>query len=256
MFKKLIILFMVSIVFVSCGQTNSTDENIGQNLISENLGEDVISRAKIVDIDENSVLLCGVDDENSIYSLTTMSVDNLPEDAQYGSIIDIYFDGLVMESYPARISNIEKIEVVEQDCDTVGLFIELIKDLYYKNEYLIQTNDIALVLITDDVLTRDEEMALLYMTVYEIDENISYNIYEKEVLDNEIMYDNDEEIVFFIDAIKAETGIIFDIGMLLPVAIEEYEGDFVLMDWYEDCQIITNGEEYQYIHGTEYNDIF
>lgn len=251
MLKKLIAMLITASLFVGCGG-NTTD--LGTELIdSENTG---ISRAKIVDINENSVLLCGVEHENSIYSLTTMGVDELPEDAIFGSIIDIYFDGYVMESYPAQISNIDKIEVVEQEFDIVGLFIELIKDLYYKNDYLIETNEIGLALVTDEVLTKGEEYALLYMATYELEQNMP--VYEKEVHDNDIVYDNDEEIVFFIDSIKTETGIIFDVGVLLPVAVEEYEGDFVLMNWYENCQIIINGDEfeYEYIHGTEYNDIF
>lgn len=257
MLKKLVIILIVAGLFVGCSQTNSnSNEDLGQNLISENTNEEVITRAKIVEIGETTALICAVDDENSIYSLITIGVDNLPENAIEGTIIDIYYDGYAMESYPAQISNIDKIEVVEQDCDLVGLFLALISELYYKNEDLIETNDIVLSLVTNEILTKGEKEALLYMVDWKLDDNRVYYVYEKEVYNNDILYDNDEEIMFYIDSQKDETGIIFDIGILLPVALEEYEGDFVLMNWYSSCQVIINDEGYGYIHGTEYNDIF
>lgn len=261
MLKKLFITFVISILLVSCNQTNSDEnlvENSNENLISNDINEDVIIRGKIVDIYENLVLICGVEEENSINTLITIEADSLPEDATFGSIIDLHFnDSLsIMESYPAQLSKIDKIEIVRNDNDILGLFIQLINEIYARNENLIETNNIAFALITDDILTKGEEDALIYITGTQINDEILYNVYEKEVNDNNIIYDNDNEVLFFIDSQQNETGYIFDIGILLPVAVEEYEGDFILNDWYSNCQIIIKDDGFDYIHGTENNELF
>ena len=65
----------------------------------------------VVKTDENSLLAMGLD--SSLYSIGTKDYSNL--ELKKGQKLLIYFDGIVLESYPAHLSNITKIEIIEEE---------------------------------------------------------------------------------------------------------------------------------------------
>lgn len=250
MLNKVMVLIMMTILFVGCND-NVTQEDLGQGLITNNKTTDeVVSRAKILDIYDNSVLMCGIEGEiETLYSLTTMNKENLPEDVKAGSIIDIYFDGLVMESYPARISNINKSEIVRQDGDFVGLFTKILKELNDKNNNYYQDVYKAIRIQTDtkDILSKDEKSGLTYVIDTKIDIANSFQVSNIEQdLEFGLDTENTEEVLIFNITVNeiGEEGFTFDIGLSYP--------DLKIINGYNSCRVNFNEGELEYIQGEEY----
>lgn len=250
MSNKFIVLILITVLFVGCNEI-VTQEDLGQGLITDNkTGTEVVSRAKILDIYENSVLMCGVEGEiETLYSLTTMNKDNLPIDARAGSIIDIYFDGLVMESYPARISNIIKIEVFNQEGDYVGLFTDILKELndLNNNSYKDMYKNIRIQADTKDILSKDEKNGLTYIVGNKIDIANSFQVTNiEQELEFGLDTENTQEMLLFNITVNEidEQGFTFDIGISYP--------DLEIKNGYLNCRVNFNDGELEYTKGEEY----
>lgn len=66
--------------------------------------------AVVVKVNENNLLAMGI--ENELYSIGLKSAKNVV--FEKGQEILVYFNGYIMESCPAQIANIEKIEVIKE----------------------------------------------------------------------------------------------------------------------------------------------
>lgn len=245
MLKKLCMhmcLVVTLFSFVGCTSSNDviTEDNIGQNLIGQpTLTEEVIASAKIVDISDTSVLICPTQESHSIYGLIFMSNENLPETARVGDIIDIYFDGFLLESYPAQINNTNKIEVVSNDNDVIGLLLEPMIELYNKNVEIHNIQSIGVNTKSIEEIFKNDKEAFMYMVDWKVDLENAFNVYERDEIeehaDNELLFDfNLNEIT--------ENGFIFDIQSTFNI------GETTSIYSYQDCQaIFTDG----YIKGNE-----
>lgn len=130
--------------------------------------------AKIMDINGTSFLAANMaKDANSadIYwinadktDVTGVSGSKLKSDAlKVGMLVDIVYDGVVMESFPMRLGGVRSIQISEEGDDIAGLFVSVIKDLYEVDEGL---NDgierIAFDFSGISNLTETEKTALVY----------------------------------------------------------------------------------------------
>ena len=70
-------------------------------------------RAVVVRVyDESSAIVMGIGNFNGLYSIGIAS-----EDAKFkqGQEIEIYFDGLVLETYPGQLSGVKKIKIIKEE---------------------------------------------------------------------------------------------------------------------------------------------
>lgn len=130
---------------------------------------------KIITITEDSLLLCNAGSNQNAGDLYTLSLkDVVIQDAKgieqsvdkltVGTILNIFYDGMILESYPAQIGNITAIQVVEDSYDMVGLYSNIIDDLYHTDKGLnTDITYLALDLRNLNNLTEAEKSALTYL---------------------------------------------------------------------------------------------
>lgn len=130
---------------------------------------DALIEGKIVNLDDNGFLfatdssgLIMVGTEHQIYDENSQSVDGPV--LKNGQWIEIGFSGLIMESYPAQLGDIEYIKIVEQRDDMVGIYQTVIDDLWKTDEGLnADVIYIALDLSQITNMSEVEKQALVYM---------------------------------------------------------------------------------------------
>ena len=64
---------------------------------------------------EKGLLVMGTENTNELYSVNYQNKENI--EFKQGQEILIYFDGVVLETYPAQITNVEKIEILKEKSD-------------------------------------------------------------------------------------------------------------------------------------------
>lgn len=81
----------------------------------ENCNMRATIKAVVVKIDENHLLAMGIENGNELYSIGLQNVKDI--ELKKEQEIIVYFNGDVMESYPAQLGNIGKIEIVKNKSD-------------------------------------------------------------------------------------------------------------------------------------------
>lgn len=117
MFKRLTMLFFLSLLLVGCGTSN--DKNIDDNHTSGANGDEPGMIGYVVDKDHGRILV--VDSEPQDFSSTggvseyynAIYFSNVPEEVEIGDKVKVWFD-IVAESYPGQ-SSATKIEVLLPD---------------------------------------------------------------------------------------------------------------------------------------------
>lgn len=72
-------------------------------------------KAVVVKANNSHLLVMGTEGTSDLYSIGTKNAENI--EFKKGQEILIYFDGMVMDSYPAQLGNIGKIEVIKEKSD-------------------------------------------------------------------------------------------------------------------------------------------
>lgn len=92
-------------------------DNVNFNKINneENDNMKATIKAVVVKANENNLLAMEIENRNELYSIGLKSFNNIK--FEKGQEILIYFNGDVMESYPAQLGNIGKIEVIQEKSD-------------------------------------------------------------------------------------------------------------------------------------------
>lgn len=130
---------------------------------------DALIEGKIVDVDDKSFLfatdssgLIMVGLEHAIYDDKDQISD--VSELEYGMWIEIGFSGEIMESYPAQLSGIEYIRIIEQRDNLVGFYQTVIADLWQKDAGLnSDAKYIAFDLSQISNLNEVEKQALVYL---------------------------------------------------------------------------------------------
>ena len=100
--------------------------NIGQGLFGfeekyrekyeqENDNMQATLKAVVVKVNENNLLAMGIENGTELYSIGLKNIKDI--ELKKGQEILIYFSGYVMESYPAQLGNIGKIEIIKDKSD-------------------------------------------------------------------------------------------------------------------------------------------
>ncbi len=136
----------------ACSQTNTkkpepspangvdTAENGGADTPAEQ-GTSVIMSAKVMDMDGNTFPAANMDkdaNDTDIYRINTGDTQMLDKTGsktdvgslKNGMLIDISYDGTVLESFPMQLGNIKSISIREEGDDLAGLYLKVIKDMY------------------------------------------------------------------------------------------------------------------------------
>lgn len=88
---------------------NMEDTNLENNNMSSTI------KAVIVKVNENNLLAMGMENGSELYSVGLSNIKDI--EFKKDQEILIYFDGNVMETYPAQLGNIGKIEIIKEKSD-------------------------------------------------------------------------------------------------------------------------------------------
>lgn len=91
------------------------EENYKEKYDDESNNMKATLKAVVVRADENHLLAMGASNGEKLYSIGLK--DSTDSTYKKGQEILIYFDGNVMETYPAQLGNIDKIEIVKDKSD-------------------------------------------------------------------------------------------------------------------------------------------
>lgn len=183
--KKRLLWPLLAVLLCFALSACSRDGGQGQQLTP---GPDQVSRVvKVVNTHENSVL--AVDWDDGEYTLELCSVGMRDSaivdengksisaaDLRSGMILEVIWDGMVAESWPCQIW-VESVRVVEQDDDLVGLYRQVISDLWETDSGLnhgVEMLGFDFSALTN--LTEQERIALEYLASCDLGLGLQYAV--------------------------------------------------------------------------------
>ena len=231
--KKIInssLVLIMAMVLTSCNDTLTEDggfcgtlgvwEDMSDNKLNVDEDENNINvKAKIVDRRDNSYFIVGLDD--NLQGLVNVHIEDtyIPNLVTVGDIISFDFNGMVAESYPAQISNISNIQLVEEKGDTIGVYREALVELRGIDSGLDKNaTEIALDLTEVNNLSSVEKEALTYLFACDIEKFDS--VYQSsmselkesgKIEDNEGFLSFPEGVVYRISNVEEPDGFTFHI---------------------------------------------
>jgi len=165
----MLLILIISLSMAACSQKSDESGFGGNNDFGATLN------AKIMDIDGETILLANMAKgagHADIYLVNVGGVEIKSADGKdsdisalkRGMIIDVIFDGTIMESFPMKLGNIKRVSIKNQGEDIAGLYKKVIDDLYEVDPGL---NDNVSILAFDFTnitnLTEAEKTALIYI---------------------------------------------------------------------------------------------
>lgn len=93
--------------------TNATNESLEHEI--EDKEKQSTKKAVVVKVYDKTLLVLGIEREKSLYDVSFSEEGNIG--FKPGQEVLIYFDGVVMTSYPGQISNVSKIEITKEQSD-------------------------------------------------------------------------------------------------------------------------------------------
>ena len=169
-FSMMLLILIIAVSVVSCSQ-KPEESRFGDS--TDNF--EAILNAKIMDIDGATILLASMAEDAGPTDIYQVNVENTDIKAADGSdafvadlkrsmLVDIVFDGTIMESFPMQLGNIEKLIIKSQGEDIAGLYKKVIDDLFQVDPGL---NDNISILAFDFTkvtnITEAEKSALIYI---------------------------------------------------------------------------------------------
>lgn len=138
---------------------------------------EAVLHAKVAEAENGTLLVIDHTADAGPAALYTVSSE---EDLKAGDIIDIYYNGMIQESYPGRLGEVYAIEKTGEEDDLIGLYLNIFKELYEREEALnSEITEIALDLEKVTNLTAMEKEAFQYKIGCEYEKEAFLGNYEE-----------------------------------------------------------------------------
>lgn len=216
--KKLMLITLIfTFLFTGCVQnTPSPDAGNGENTTastqlansgepaSQNSEDSITFSAKVIKAFGDSLLISDID--GGIDSIIFVPSGDSPLNA--GDIVEVTYDGMILESYPLQLSH-ATVAFKEKSDDIVGLYRNIFFELYEKDSGLNSNiNIISVDLSNTNNLTKAEKQALLYLIGSELPSDGNMQVigktFEELKEENMLTYDGaNEKFPYF------ENGLLF-----------------------------------------------
>ena len=250
--KILAMIGLCGILLVGCGGTSAAPDGEGEL----DFGGDgqAIYRGTVAAVDGNTAFLVG----ETRGDLISLSLNNLQltgengnsleaQEIRGGMAVDVAFDGMIMETYPAMLSGPTQLTVKEENPDVLGMYRQVIADIYGDDEALNGGKLAAFDLSAVENLTEGEKSALVYLAGNDMGRETIQGT--RQQLEEEGYIDGDtwglaDGFLIIIEDEKADAGGNFSFRA------EKWKSATGAVS-YEDCQAVLRGETYEYRIGTE-----
>ncbi len=211
---------------------------------------EAVMMGKIIKMENNMILVADTE-QIGLFQVSSDAFWGDISHLRLGDMIEIGFDGTVLETYPAILANVQYIMLLENSEDFVGLYYDIFMKLYHEDLNLNTDIDlIALDLTEENNLTDSEKNALLYLLWNTTQLQTRLATYEDLLSENLITLD-------------ALTGYAeFKTGVLLKLETSETEEEgftFNAEKWHSslgayfftDCQAKKENGTWVFVIGTE-----
>lgn len=130
-------------------------------------------KAVVVNL-EKGLLVMGTENTNELYSVNYQNKENI--EFKQGQEILIYFDGVVLETYPAQITNIEKIEILKEKSD-IKIPDNILRYCYSsRNNVIVSISEVSKTGI--EIIIKDtNELQYEYSNSYKINKKVKNKDY-------------------------------------------------------------------------------
>jgi hypothetical protein len=206
---------------------------------------------KIIKIDSDTIFVADIKNESGLYQVSTSNFSEETSNLSVGDIIEIGFDGLIFEIYPGIIANPDYIIFQEKSEDFVGLYHNIIMNLFETDPQLNSDIDfIALDLTKDKNLTSSEKNALIYLLGNTTQIQTRLATYDDLLSENLIVVDNNTGFS------ELENGILFKMETSI---VEDDKFSFTAEKWrsslgayyFNNCNGKKEGGKWTYSIGEE-----
>lgn len=183
-FNSLDELGQLSVNFVPKEFIKQSD--LGDTEVIDVNSDNVILNCKVVSKENNSLLVMGLTDSyTSLYTILGQYKEF--SELQEGDIINILFDGNILETYPAQIGNIDKIVKVESSDNLVNMFVDVIMQLYNEDTGLNSGINVITFDMTEvENLSNLEKEAIIYKVWCETGIEINFGTHQELLDDGQI----------------------------------------------------------------------
>lgn len=123
---------------------------------------------------EKDLLVMGTENTNELYSVNYQNKENI--EFKQGQEILIYFDGVVLETYPAQITNVEKIEILKEKSD-IKIPDNILRYCYSsRNNVIVSISEVSKIGI--EIIIKDtNELQYEYSNSYKINKKVKNKDY-------------------------------------------------------------------------------
>ncbi len=200
---------------------------------------------------ENEMLLISDTTGNGLYQISSPAYNGDISDISPGDLIEVGFDGMILEMYPAIVANPDYVVLVEKGEDFVGFYCEILLDLFQTDPGLnSDISFIALDLTEDKNLSESEKIALLYLLWNATQIETRLGTYDDLLAENLITIDNDTKfaeinkgILMKLESSKAEKDQFIFTAEKWRTSLDAY--------WFTDCESKKENGKWSYGIGKE-----
>lgn len=123
---------------------------------------------------EKGLLVMETENTNELYSVNYQNKGNI--EFKQGQEILIYFDGVVLETYPAQITNVEKIEILKEKSD-IKIPDNILRYCYSsRNNVIVSISEVSKTGI--EIIIKDtNELQYEYSNSYKINKKVKNKDY-------------------------------------------------------------------------------
>ncbi|NCC15789.1 MAG: hypothetical protein EOM28_05490 [Clostridia bacterium] len=210
-----------------------------------------IMKAKIIEMQNDTILVADTEENSGLYQVFADALLGDISPISVGDMVEIGFDGSVLEIYPAIIANVDYIMLLEKGENFVGLYHDIFMKLYDTDTALnSDISFIALDLTKDKNLNDSEKNALLYLLWNTTQVETRLATYQDLLSENLITLDGNSDFA------QLETGILF---ILETSEVEMENVTFTAEKWrsslgahcFNDCHAKKVNGEWHYEIGGE-----
>lgn len=254
--KVYMILFICCLLFYSgCGKAKpaETTEIPTTAVTNEKPQKKSVQtiHGKIIKM-EKDMLLVAISEEKDICQVSTRAFIGDINQIKPGDLVEIGFSGMVLDIYPEIIANPDYVIFTEKSEDFVGLYYNILIDLFETDPALnSDINFIAIDLTEDENLTDSEKKALLYLLWNKTQIETRMATYDDLIADNLIVIEKDTGFA------EIENGISIN---LKSTKAEKDTFTFSVQKWrsslgaygFADCTAKKENGKWSYIVGAEW----
>ncbi|MDD5935845.1 MAG: DUF3221 domain-containing protein [Clostridiales bacterium] len=246
-----ILVIIMIVMSLLSGCLGKREPGSDQDSHKNNPSDQPVIAGTILRITENSILVLEKKEENDFCGLLDVSINDVPvtdiqnkalstSDLVTGLLVNVYYDGQILETYPGRITGTSQIEVVEQTGDLMGMYLRIIKELYEEDPGLNSgINTIVLDLTNINNLTEDQKEILRYLVDCEYEQEVRFGTIEQLQVEGVI-----KDLYY-------EDGIVF---ILSDQALKDNKFEFKVQKWrsglgsigYNNCKATIKDDIWEY----------